>query len=71
MAARGCDGDLPEREHSLAQALLICSRFALLKTFWPARSVALPTMPSNGDAMNSVLERLDAIEATGRGDCDS
>jgi len=56
-------GIFPSVETLLAQALLlILFAFALLKTFWPARSVALPTMPANGDAMTAVLQRLDAIE---------
>ncbi len=56
-------GIFPSVETLLAQALLlILFAFALLKTFWPARSVTLPTMPANEGAMNSVLERLEAVE---------
>jgi high-affinity iron transporter len=57
-------GIFPSVETLLAQAvLLLFFAFALLKTFWPSRSVALPTVPVNGgDAMKGVLERLDAIE---------
>jgi high-affinity iron transporter len=56
-------GIFPSVETLLAQALLLLFfAFALLKTFWPSRSVALPTVPQNGDVMKGVLERLDAIE---------
>ncbi|NUQ12597.1 MAG: FTR1 family iron permease, partial [Gemmatimonadaceae bacterium] len=56
-------GIFPSVETLLAQALLVVLfAFALLKTFWPSRSVALPTVPSDGDVMQRVLERLDAIE---------
>lgn len=58
-------GIFPSVETLLAQAfLLVMFAFALLKTFWPSRSVTLPTVPTNGggDAMKSVVERLDAIE---------
>ena len=57
-------GIFPSVETLLAQAvLLMLFAFALLKTFWPSRSVALPTVPVNGgDAMKGVLERLEAIE---------
>jgi high-affinity iron transporter len=56
-------GIFPSVETLLAQALLlILFAFALLKTFWPARSVALPTIPANGDVLKTVLDRLDAIE---------
>jgi len=56
-------GIFPSVETLLAQALLLLLfAFALLKTFWPSRSVSLPTVPTNGDTMTRVLERLDAIE---------
>jgi high-affinity iron transporter len=56
-------GIFPSVETLLAQSLLLLLfAFALLKTFWPSRSVALPTVPQNGDAMKGVLERLEAIE---------
>ena len=56
-------GIFPSVETLLAQALLLLLfAFALLKTFWPSRSVALPTVPQNGDAMKGVLERLEKIE---------
>ena len=56
-------GIFPSVETLLAQALLlVLFAFALLKTFWPSRSVALPTVPTNGDTMSRVLERLEAIE---------
>jgi hypothetical protein len=63
LATRGNDGNFPERETLLGQALLLLLfAFALLKTFWPSRSVSLPTVPTNGDTMTRVLERLEAIE---------
>jgi len=56
-------GIFPSVETLLAQALLLLLfAFALLKSFWPSRSVSLPTVPTNGDTMTRVLERLDAIE---------
>ena len=57
-------GIFPSVETLLAQALLlVLFAFALLKTFWPSRSVALPTVPTDGsDAMKGVLERIEAIE---------
>lgn len=58
-------GIFPSVETLLAQALLlVLFAFALLKTFWPSRSVTLPTVPANGDgdAVKAVVERLDAIE---------
>ena len=59
-------GIFPSVETLLAQLLLlVLFAFALLKTFWPSRSVSLPTVPVNGgggDAMKGVLDRLDAIE---------
>jgi len=56
-------GIFPSVETLLAQlTLLVLFAFALLKTFWPARSVALPTVPSDGAELRQVLERLDAIE---------
>jgi high-affinity iron transporter len=57
-------GIFPSVETLLAQALLlVLFAFALLKTFWPKRSVVMPTVPVNGDVMSKILERLDAIEA--------
>jgi high-affinity iron transporter len=58
-------GIFPSVETLLAQALLlVLFAFALLRTFWPSRSVTLPTVPgqNGGEMMASVLERLDAIE---------
>lgn len=56
-------GIFPSVETLLGQALLlVLFAFALLKTFWPSRSVSLPTVPADGDVMQRVLERLDAIE---------
>jgi high-affinity iron transporter len=56
-------GIFPSVETLLAQLLLlVLFAFALLKTFWPARSVTLPTVPSDGADMRQVLDRLDAIE---------
>lgn len=57
-------GIFPSVETLLAQALLLLLfTFALLKTFWPSRSVALPTVQPNGAGeMKAVIERLEAIE---------
>jgi high-affinity iron transporter len=56
-------GIFPSVETLLMQALLlVLFAFALLKTFWPSRSVSLPTVPTNGDTMTRILERLEAIE---------
>ena len=57
-------GIFPSVETLLAQALLLLLfAFALLKTFWPSRSVALPTVPPDGAVeMKAVLERIEAIE---------
>ena len=37
--------------------------FALLKTFWPKRSVALPTMPSDPTATALVEAQLEEMRA--------
>ena len=56
-------GIFPSVETLLAQlVLLVLFAFALLKTFWPSRSVALPTVASDGAELRQILERLDAIE---------
>ncbi len=56
-------GIFPSVETLLAQLLLlVLFAFALLKTFWPKRSVTLPTVPVNGGELPNVLERLDRIE---------
>jgi high-affinity iron transporter len=59
-------GIFPSKETLLAQLLLLLLFvFALLKTFWPARSVALPTVPvvqPDSPELHQILERLDAIE---------
>jgi high-affinity iron transporter len=56
-------GIFPSVETLLAQLLLlVLFAFALLKTFWPSRSVALPTVPSDGAELRQILERLEAIE---------
>ena len=59
-------GIFPSVETLLAQLLLLLLfAFALLKTFWPSRSVALPTVPvvqPDSPELHQILERLDAIE---------
>jgi high-affinity iron transporter len=62
-------GIFPSVETLLGQlVLLVLFAFALLKTFWPARSVALPTVPVAATApsiaaeLTHVVERLDGIE---------
>jgi hypothetical protein len=59
-------GIFPSVETLLAQLLLLLLfAFALLKTFWPARSVTLPTVPvvqPESVELRQILERLDAIE---------
>lgn len=56
-------GIFPSVETLLAQLLLlVLFAFALLKTFWPSRSVALPTVPSDGAELRQIVERLEAIE---------
>jgi high-affinity iron transporter len=52
-------------------ALLLLFAFAVLKTFWPKRSVALPTMtPVSVPQLDQIVARLEAIErrlaATGK-----
>ena len=59
-------GIFPSVETLLAQSvLLLLFAFALLKTFWPSRSVSLPTVPAaqaEGNDLQKIAERLDAIE---------
>ena len=59
-------GIFPSVETLLAQLLLlVLFAFALLKTFWPSRSVSLPTVPvvqPESPELHQILERLDAIE---------
>jgi len=59
-------GIFPSVETLLAQLLLlVLFAFALLKTFWPSRSVSLPTVPvvqPDSPELHQILERLDAIE---------
>ena len=59
-------GIFPSVETLLAQALLLLLfAFALLKTFWPSRSVSLPTVPvvqADREDLKQIVERLDAIE---------
>jgi len=59
-------GIFPSVETLLAQlVLLMLFAFALLKTFWPSRSVSLPTVPvvqPDSPELHQILERLDAIE---------
>jgi high-affinity iron transporter len=59
-------GIFPSVETLLAQLfLLVLFAFALVKTFWPSRSVTLPTVPvvqPESPELHQILERLDAIE---------
>jgi high-affinity iron transporter len=59
-------GIFPSVETLLAQLfLLVLFTFALVKTFWPSRSVTLPTVPvvqPDSPELHQILERLDAIE---------
>ena len=56
-------GIFPTVETLLAQSLLVgLFVFALLKTFWPRRAVALPTMPQNVTAAPDA-ERVAALSA--------
>jgi high-affinity iron transporter len=60
-------GIYPTWETILAQlALLLLFAFAVLKTFWPARSVALPTVqpvaPTPPPQIEQLLARIDALE---------
>jgi high-affinity iron transporter len=57
-------GLYPTWETVLAQLLLLALFcFALAKTFWPRRSVALPTMPEPRVAAPAVVEELAALQA--------
>ena len=57
-------GLYPTVETLLAQLVLIMLFvFALLKTFWPKRSVALPTMPSDPTATALVEAQLEEMRA--------
>ena len=53
-------GIFPTVETLLVQLLLIAAFvFALVKTFWPSRSVALPTLPPEGvPASGDVVARV-------------
>ena len=53
-------GIYPTLETMLAQLLLVAAFvFALVKTFWPSRSVALPTIPPDaGTASGAILDRI-------------
>ena len=57
-------GIYPSVETLMAQALLLLLLvFALLKTFWPRRSVTLPTVePSSAPAPTALDARVDALE---------
>jgi FTR1 family protein len=59
-------GIFPSVETLLAQLLLLMLfAFALLKTFWPSRSVSLPTVPAvqvDNATVSRIIERLEAIE---------
>ena len=57
-------GLYPTVETLLAQlVLIVLFVFALLKTFWPKRSVALPTMPSDSTATALVEAQLAEMRA--------
>jgi len=58
-------GLYPTWETLLAQlALLVLFAFAVLKTFWPKRSVTLPTVPVEVPApqLEQLLSRIEALE---------
>jgi hypothetical protein len=57
-------GVFPSVETLLAQGvLLLLLIVALLKTFWPRRSVALPTVPSTPtEPSGAVVQRLTQLE---------
>jgi high-affinity iron transporter len=57
-------GMFPTWETLIAQlVLLILFAFALLKTFWPKRSVALPTLlPASPEQLAQIQARLEALE---------
>jgi len=56
-------GLYPSIETLLAQAvLLVLFVFALLKTFWPSRSVALPTLPSDPTAATLLEAQLAELQ---------
>ena len=58
-------GLYPTWETLMAQlALLILFAFALLKTFWPKRSVTLPTVPVEAGTpqLDQLLARIEALE---------
>ena len=62
-------GIFPSVETLLGQLVLVLLfAFALLKTFWPKRSVALPTVPAESAKLNpvppDVTERLVAMQAS-------
>jgi hypothetical protein len=57
-------GIFPSVETLLAQLLLlVLLLFALIKTFWPKRSIALPTMPASRLPLPEPIEdRIAALE---------
>ncbi|MEO6446886.1 MAG: FTR1 family protein [Gemmatimonadaceae bacterium] len=57
-------GIFPSVETLLAQAfLLVLFVFAIVKTFWPRRSVALPTIPASRRPVSEAVEdRVSALE---------
>ncbi len=57
-------GLYPTWETVLAQLLLLALFFfALVKTFWPKRSVALPTMPDAGSSAGGMAETVAELRA--------
>ena len=56
-------GIFPSVETLLAQlVLVILFAFALVKTFWPSRSVSLPIMPPSDAGSEGVATRLTQLE---------
>jgi high-affinity iron transporter len=56
-------GLYPTWQTLLAQlALLVLFAFAVLKTFWPKRSVTLPTVPVETSQIEQLMARIDALE---------
>ncbi|HET9425910.1 MAG TPA: FTR1 family protein [Gemmatimonadaceae bacterium] len=56
-------GIYPTWETLIGQmALLVLLAFALIKTFWPSRSVALPTVPVVAPQLEELMARVEALE---------
>jgi high-affinity iron transporter len=55
-------GIFPSVETLLAQVVLVLLFvFALLRTFWPKRAVALPTLPASAGSMQRVSDLLEGV----------